>query len=179
MLWNRYMAVKLALAILFGSGCVGYVAGPTNGLPAGSRSVRVELFENQTLEPRLVVEVNRALKRNLQQDGTYTLETRGNADLVVRGQLTEFLRSGVSYVPGDSLTVQDYNMQLKARITVTDTITGAVVYQGEMVGNSTVRVGNDLASGQRQAIPLIADQLARQTTSIIVDGQWPDEVETP
>ena len=179
MLWYRYMAFKLAVAILFGSGCVGYEAGPTNGLSAGARSVRVELFENQTLEPRLVVEVNRALKRNLQQDGTYTLETRGNADLVVRGQLTEFLRSGVSYIPGDSLTVQDYNMQLKARVTVTDTVTGAVVYEGDVVGSSTVRVGNDLTSGQRQAIPLIADHLARQATSMIADGKWPGEAETP
>ena len=46
------------------TGCVGYVAGPTNGLPAGAQSVRVEFFKNETLEPRLVVAVNRALKRN-------------------------------------------------------------------------------------------------------------------
>ena len=47
-----------------------------NGLPAGAQSVRVEFFKNETLEPRLVVAVNRALKRNLQQDGTYALETK-------------------------------------------------------------------------------------------------------
>ena len=163
--------------LLWGSGCVGYVAGPTNGLPAGSRSVRVEFFGNETLEPRLVVAVNRALKRNLQQDGTYTLETQGEADLVVSGQLTEFLRNGISYTPGDSLVVQDYTMQLTARIKVSDKTTGLVVYEGEVTGKSTVRVGNDLTASQRQAIPLIADHLARQATSFIVDGQWPDEVE--
>ncbi|SVE42138.1 uncharacterized protein METZ01_LOCUS494992 [marine metagenome] len=163
--------------LLWGSGCVGYVAGPTNGLPAGSRSVRVEFFGNETLEPRLVVAVNRALKRNLQQDGTYTLETQGEADLVVSGQLTEFLRNGISYTPGDSLVVQDYTMQLTARIKVSDRTSGQVVYEGDVTGKSTVRVGNDLTSSQRQSIPLIADHLARQATSFIVDGQWPDEVE--
>ena len=112
------------------TGCVGYVAGPTNGLPAGAQSVRVEFFKNETLEPRLVVAVNRALKRNLQQDGTYTLETQGNPDLVVTGELTEFFRNGVSYTPGDSLSVKDYSMSLTAHIKVTRPGTGEVVYEG-------------------------------------------------
>ena len=174
---KNYMITGALAMLLWGSGCVGYVAGPTNGLPAGSRSVRVEFFGNETLEPRLVVAVNRALKRNLQQDGTYTLETQGEADLVVSGQLTEFLRNGISYTPGDSLVVQDYTMQLTARIKVFDRTDGKVVYEGDVTGKSTVRVGNDLTSSQRQSIPLIADHLARQATSFIVDGQWPDEVE--
>ena len=156
------------------TGCVGYVAGPTNGLPVGAQSVRVEFFKNETLEPRLVVAVNRALKRNLQQDGTYALETQGNADLVVTGELTEFLRNGVSYTPGDSLSVKDYSMSLTAHIKVTRPSTGEVVYEGDITGNSTVRVGNDLTAGQRQAVPIIADHLARQATSLIVDGKWPE-----
>ena len=174
---KNYMITGALAMLLWGSGCVGYVAGPTNGLPAGSRSVRVEFFGNETLEPRLVVAVNRALKRNLQQDGTYTLETQGEADIVVSGQLTEFLRNGISYTPGDSLVVQDYTMQLTARIKVSDRTSGKVVYEGDVTGKSTVRVGNDLTSSQRQSIPLIADHLARQATSFIVDGQWPDKVE--
>ncbi len=161
------------------TGCVGYVAGPTNGMPAGAQSVRVEFFQNQTLEPRLVVAVNRALKRNLQQDGTYALETQGDADLVVTGELMEFLRNGVSYTPGDSLTVKDYSMSLTAHIKVTDRNTGEVVYEGDITGSSTVRVGNDLTAGQRQAVPLIADQLARQATSLIVDGKWPEAAAAP
>ena len=134
----------------------------------------MEFFKNETLEPRLVVAVNRALKRNLQQDGTYALETQGNADLVVTGELTEFLRSGVSYTPGDSLSVKDYSMSLTAHIKVTRPSTGEVVYEGDITGNSTVRVGNDLTAGQRQAVPIIADHLARQATSLIVDGKWPE-----
>ena len=162
------------MLILAGSGCVGYVAGPTNGVPAGSKSIRVEFFDNDTLEPRLVTHVNRALKRNLQQDGTYRLETQGNADLVVNGSLTEFLRNGISYSPDDLLKVQDYLMKLTARIKVTDGVTGEVIFEGNVTGSSTVRVGKDLTSAQRQVVPQIADHLARQATSFIVDGKWPD-----
>ena len=171
---KAFALVLISLSLGMLSGCVGYVAGPTNGLSAGAQSVRVEFFKNETLEPRLVVAVNRALKRNLQQDGTYKLETQGNADLVVTGELTEFLRSGVSYTPGDSLSVKDYSMSLTAHIKVTRPGTGEVVYEGDITGNSTVRVGNDLTAGQRQAVPIIADHLARQATSFIVDGKWPE-----
>ena len=161
------------------TGCVGYQAGPTNGVIAGIRTVRVNFFRNETLEPRLVVAVNRALKRNLQQDGTFELETHGNADLLVTGELTDFLRGGVSYTPGDILTVQDYNLQLTARIKVTDRVTGEVILDRIITGSSIVRVGSDLSAGQRQAVPLIADQLARQATDLIVDGDWPEAPAAP
>ena len=161
------------------TGCVGYQAGPTNGALAGARTVRVSFFKNETLEPRLVVAVNRALKRNLQQDGTFELETSGNADLLVTGELTDFLRGGVSYKPGDILTVQDYNLQLTAKIKVTDRVTGEVVMEREIIGSSIVRVGNNLTAGQRQAVPLIADQIARQATDLIVDGDWPEAQTAP
>ena len=161
------------------TGCVGYTAGPTNGTFAGARTVRVSFFKNETLEPRLVVAVNRALKRNLQQDGTFELETSGNADLLVTGELTDFLRGGVSYTPGDILTVQDYNLQLTAKIKVTDRVTGEVILDRTITGSSIVRVGSDLSAGQRQAVPLIAEQLARQATSFIVDGDWPEAPAEP
>ena len=173
MKWLSLMLVSVL------TGCVGYTAGPTNGAFAGARTVRVSFFKNETLEPRLVVAVNRALKRNLQQDGTFELETSGNADLLVTGELTDFLRGGVSYKPGDILTVQDYNLQLTAKIKVTDRVTGEVVMQREITGSSIVRVGNNLTARQRQAVPLIADQLARQATDLIVDGDWPEAPAAP
>ena len=122
------------------TGCVGYQAGPTNGVIAGARTVRVSFFRNETLEPRLVVAVNRAVKRNLQQDGTFELETHGNADLLV---------------------------------------TGEVILDRTITGSSIVRVGSDLSAGQRQVVPLIADQLARQATDLIVDGDWPEAPAVP
>ena len=174
----KYILTSL-LVILGGAGCVGYVAGPTNGLPAGSKSIRVEFFDNETLEPRLVTAVNRALKRNLQQDGTYRLQTSGNADLVVKGKLTEFLRNGISYESGDLLKSQDYNFKLIAQVTVTDGVTGELIFEGDITGSSLGRVDNDLASLQRQTVPLIADHLAKQATSLIVDGKWPSEPAGP
>jgi len=42
-----------------------------------------------------------------------------------------------------------------------------------------VRVSTDFASGQRQAIPLIANQIALRATSVIADGEWPEDNSEP
>ena len=106
------------------------------------------------------------------------LQTSGNADLVVKGKLTEFLRNGINE-SGDLLKSQDYNFKLIAQVTVTDGVTGELIFEGDITGSSLGRVDNDLASLQRQTVPLIADHLAKQATSLIVDGKWPSEPAGP
>ena len=172
----------LSMCVGFWLGCAGYQTGPTNGLTAGVHSVQIQFFENETFEPRLATAVNRALKREFQKDGTYSLETQSEGDFVVTGKLINFRRNGVSYKPGDVLTVQDYTMQLSAEITVINSATGEEIFRETITGTSTVRVGNDLTAGQRQAVPIIAAKLAEQAVLHIVDGNWPDPqpaIETP
>jgi hypothetical protein len=166
------------LALLLGtSGCAGYRLGPVNGGVAGARSVQVKAFSNETLEPRLIAAINHSLRSHLQQDGTFRVEREG--DLVVTGVLKTFTRNGVNYKSSDVLAVQDYSLELTMRVIVTDRASGEVVMDREIVGNSVVRVGTDFASGQRQAVPLIADQLALRATSIIADGDWPAADDAP
>jgi len=167
----------LSMCVGFWLGCAGYHIGP-----AGERSVQIQFFKNETFEPRLATEVNRAMKREFQKDGTYTLETQSEGDLIVSGKLIGFRRNGVSYKPGDVLTVQDYTMGLSAEITVINRATGEEIFKETLTGTATVRVGNDLTAGQRQAVPIIAGKLAEQAVLHIVDGNWPDpqpEPETP
>ncbi len=174
----KSMGGAVVLAMLVGlAGCAGYRLGPVNGAVAGARSVQVKFFENETLEPRLIAAVNHSLRQQLQQDGTFRVESEG--DLVFSGVLKNFTRNGVNYKPDDILAVQDYSLQLTAQVTVTDRVTGQVMLEREVVGSSLVRVSTDFASGQRQAIPLIANQIALRATSIIADGEWPVDDSEP
>lgn len=153
-------------------GCAGYKVGPTTGGPAGSRSIQVNLFQNATLEPRLIEAVGSALRKSLQQDGTYRLNTSGDGDIVVNGVITRFERAGVSYQPKDILTVRDFELRLVAHITAVDRSTGKTLLDREVAGRTTIRVGDDLPSAERQAFPVVADDLARNATSLLVDGSW-------
>lgn len=158
--------------LVFITGCAGYKLGPTNGMPAGARSVQVNLFKNDTLEPRLIEAVAQALRKRLQQDGTYRLDTSGSGDLVVNGVITKFEREGISFQPNDVITVRDYSLSITAKITVRDRQSGKIVLDRDVTGKTTIRVGQDMASSQRQAVPMIADDLAGRATSLLVDGAW-------
>jgi hypothetical protein len=153
-------------------GCAGYRLGPSNGMVAGSKSIQINPFQNETQEPRLIEPVVTALRRSLQQDGTYRLNTRGEGDIVVTGVLTHYDREGVSFQPGDILSARDFRMRVIAKITAIERSTGKTVLEREVIGRTSLRIGADLASAERQAVPLLAEDLAKNVTSLLVDGAW-------
>ncbi|MEI7729438.1 MAG: LPS assembly lipoprotein LptE [Verrucomicrobiota bacterium] len=165
-----WLSMLLLLALCMG--CSGYRLGPTNGLKAGEKSIQVLPFTNETLEARLSDAVTQSLRRTLQQDGTYRLDTSGNADYVVKGVISQFRRAPLSYQPSDTATVRDYRLAMVAKITLFERATGKVILEKSVVGRSALSVGADLASGEREAIPVLADDLAHNAASVLVDGAW-------
>jgi hypothetical protein len=156
----------------FLAGCAGYKLGPTNGLPAGSRSVEVRPFVNKTKEPRITEYLASSLRKQLQQDGSFRLETSGRGDILVTGQITSFTRSGLSYQTNDVLTPQEYTLGLAARVVAVDVNSGKTILDKVVSGRTYIRIGNDQSSSERQAIPLLADDVARHAVSLLVDGDW-------
>ena len=169
---RRACLLCAGLAALLLTGCAGYQLGPTGGVHAGARSVQVNFFTNQTPEPRLVEAVNSALRKRLSQDGTYRLDSKGEGDVLVTGVITRFDRSGITFQPGDIITVRDYNLGMTAQIKIVERATGKVLLDRLVSGRTTIRVGSDLSSAERQAVPLLAEDLARNATSLLVDGTW-------
>jgi len=164
-LWTAALAAGLC-------GCAGYRLGPLHPELTAGKSIQVNFFENRTLEPRLVEAVNRALRKSLQQDGSYKLNTRGDGDVIVNGAVLKYERQGVSFQPNDVLTARDYQVTLIVKVTATERASGKVVVDREVTGRTTVRVGPDLPSADRQALPLLADDFARKATTLLVEGTW-------
>jgi hypothetical protein len=154
------------------AGCAGYRLGPTNGAPAGSRSLQVNMFRNETWEPRLSEPVATSLRRWVQRDGTYRLATQNDADVILSGELVEFNRSGVSFQPRDVRTLRDYELTLTAHVVATERGTGRELLNTKVTGRATIRVTADEASAERQAAPLLAEDLSRRIISLLVDGSW-------
>jgi len=153
-------------------GCAGYGLGPSNGLAAGDKSVQVNPFVNQTMQPRLGDAVTTELRRSLQHDGTFRLATRGGADIVVSGTITRYDRHELNLLPNDVLTVSDYRVTATAQVTARDVSTGKVIFDRPVSGYTLVQVGSDLTSSERQAMPLLAEALAKNVTALLVDGSW-------
>jgi hypothetical protein len=50
--------------------------------------------------------------------------------------------------------------------------TGQTNLNKDVSGRTYIRIGNDQSSAERQAIPLLTDDLARNAVSLLVDGDW-------
>jgi hypothetical protein len=153
-------------------GCAGYNLGPVNNQVAGATSVQVRPFVNDTLEPRLTDAVTSQLRKQIQRDGTFQLATHDDGDIVVSGSIIRYGRLELSYSPKDTLTVVDYRLSLAAKVKATERGTGKVLLDEELMGFTIIRVNNDLVSSERQALPILAGELAKTITSRLAEGTW-------
>jgi hypothetical protein len=154
------------------SGCAGYKLGPTNGLAAREKSIQVNPFANRTMQPGLGDAVTFQVRKEVQRDGTYQLASHNDGDIVVSGVVMQYQRLPLSFQPSDTLTVKDYRVTLTAQITARDRTTGKVILDRPVTGFTLIRVGSDLTSSERQAMPLLAADLAKNVTSLLADGVW-------
>ena len=173
---NNFKAVGRNLVLIctafFLSGCAGYKLGPTNGLEAGARTIQINPPVNKTFEPRLAVALNQQLRKQLQRDGTYKLETHGDGDVVVTTTILSYDKTGESFQPRDTLTARDYRVVIRAHVTAYDRVSGKNLVDREFRGRTSVRPGSDQSSAELQALPLLTEDLARNITSALVDGEW-------
>jgi hypothetical protein len=164
--------LALAAGAVLIAGCAGYHLGPVNGAVAGEKSVEVIPFNNQTLQPRLGDAVTRALRERLQTDGTYHLATHGPGDIVVSGVITRYNREGLSYLNNDVTTTENYQVGITAHVVARESATGKVLLDKNVNGYTLVHVGTDLADSERQSLPLLAEDLARNITGLLTEGAW-------
>jgi hypothetical protein len=156
-------------AVLLLGGCAGYHLGPVNGETAGAKTVQVLPFSNQTLEPRLGDAATQALREQLQTDGTYHLEA-DSGDIIISGEIKSYQRQGLSYLNSDVLTASNYRVSMVAHIVAREH--GKVLLDKDVTGATLVHVGSDLADAERQALPLLAEDLAKRVTEQITEGMW-------
>ena len=168
----RWLPLLSGLAVLLLAGCAGYQLGPSNGLRSGARSIQINPFQNTALEARLSEAVTQSLRKSLQKDGTYRLHSGDAGDIVVSGTILNYDREQLSFQPRDVITPRDYRVSITVQVTARERASGRILLDRRVSGHSTGRVGADLTSNERQALPLVADDLARNITSLLVDGEW-------
>lgn len=158
--------------LLILAGCAGYRLGPSNGEAAGSQSIEIAPVANDTMEARLIAPLTTALRRRTQEDGTLRLVTNEPGDILLYCRITDYRRRELSVDTSDVTTARDYLLQLTVHATATERLTGRILLDRPVTGRTTIRVGDDLVSTERQSIPLAADDLARNLIGLIADGEF-------
>jgi len=162
----------LCLASATFAGCASYHLGATNHAVQGDQSVEVFPFNNETLQPRLGDALTQSLREQLQVDGTYHLATHGAGDVIVTGVLRFYARESLGASSTDAATPVDYRVGATVHVTVRERISGRLLLDKDVKGHALVNIGSDLASAERQALPLLADDLAKNIAEQLTEGAW-------
>ena len=168
---RSYRWLSLMLAAGLWAGCAGYHLGPTGGQSAGAQSIQIQPIGNQTVEPRRGEAVTAALRKQFQRDATYRLDRR-DGDIILSGTIVRYDRQELSFLPHDVLTVRDYRVGLTAQITARERASGRVLLDQTVTGRTILRTGQNLAAAERQALPLLAEDLAKNVVALLADGTW-------
>jgi hypothetical protein len=174
---QSYWKLVLLWCLVFGFwgfqlvGCA-YRLGPVSGETAGAKSVQVNAFTSKVLEPRVGDAVTTSLRKQLQQEGTFRLNTKQAGDIIVSGTILEYDREHLSLERRDTLTPRDYRLYLRAHVTAQERGSGRVLLSRDVAGQTSLRVTPDLSSAERQAVPLAAEDLARNIAALLTEGEW-------
>lgn len=163
------LAAQIAIASLFVFGCAGYHIGPVT--KRNFKSIAVPMFRNTTLRPQIEAQISNAIIQRLQQDGSLIVETEPRADVVLKGSIIKYNREAFRSLRSDTGVPREYEITITVRVEAIDRRTGETVLKSTVVeGKTDVFIGEDQQSAEEQALPLVADDIAKRVTGLLVEN---------
>jgi hypothetical protein len=166
--------LKASLATVFClalSGCLGYHVGPVKPYYLRDvHSIAVPTFKNRTLVPRIEVLVTDTVIKQLQQDGTFQIESGDKADATLNGEVYRIARTPARSVRGNVLATTEFALTLSVKYSLTGKNGEQLAAASDAIGTTTFFVSSDVTTDERQALPLATEDLATRLVSQISEG---------
>jgi hypothetical protein len=165
------LVVLLALLLSL-DGCAGYRVGNTSGRTLqGVRSVYVPMARNTSLVPDLQMTVTNAVIRRFNTDGTLETNQSQNADSEIDIVITDVEHVPIRSSSNDILVTAEYQLNLKATVTYVNRKLGRKIFENaQMQGTTSYFTQSDIQEGERQALPLAAEDLANNIVKQVTEG---------
>jgi hypothetical protein len=170
-------AFLLPLFAVLLNGCAGYHIGPVKPkFMAGINKLSIQAFRNDTLEPRVEVDLANAVINQFQQDGTFQIVDEKDADAYVECTLDQITRHPARSVIGNVLQTQEFTLTIRGRFYLKKRGTGLLLDQRAVIGQTSFYVSGsgsvaaDVNQDERQAVPLAAQDMAVQLVSQYSEG---------
>jgi hypothetical protein len=152
-------------------GCGGYQLGPaTPGYLRQVHTIAVPTFSNMTLVPRIEVLVTGTVIKQFQQDGTFRIVNPDVADATLNAEIVGVNRSPARSVRGNVLSTTEFNVTMTVKYSLVGRDGKVLGSPGAVGGSTSFFRGSDVATDERQALPLAADELARHLVSQLSEG---------
>jgi hypothetical protein len=123
--------------------------------------------------------------KQFQQDGTFQVGNQENADAVLKGEITRISRSPARSVRGNVLATAEFNLNMHVKYRLVGRDGKLLGRPREASGTTSFFVGSgraieentklstilaDVTTDERQALPLVAEELATRLVSELSEG---------
>jgi Lipopolysaccharide-assembly len=158
---------------------LGYHIGPAKPYYLRDiHSIAVPTFGNNTTIPRIEVMVTNTVIKQFQQDGSFQITSAGNADAVLKGEISRISRSPARSVRGNVLATSEFNLVIRLRYKLIGRDGKPIGPSSEVTGSTSFFVANtsaesitgDVVSDERQALPLASEELASHLVTQLSEG---------
>jgi Lipopolysaccharide-assembly len=151
-------------------GCAGYTLGPTPPTyMKGVKRVAVPILKNTSITPDVEALTTTAIIKQIQEDGTYEVTGVDQADAVVNGTIVAVDRTKARSLVGNVLASAEFNLRVTIYFRI-ERPGGLLIAERKILGDTSFFVGNDIASQEREAIPLAVQDAAAQFVSFLSEG---------
>jgi hypothetical protein len=165
---NFFVAAVICSSL---SGCFGYHIGPVKPYYLQDvHTIAVPTFKNETLLPRIEVLVTGTVIKQFQQDGTFQIGNEGNADAILKGEISRISRSPARSVRGNVLATTEFNLTMHVSYKIVGRDGKQLGPPGDVAGTTSFFVGSDVTTDERQALPLATEELATRLVSQLSEG---------
>ena len=166
---NGLVILAGAVWLLVAGGC-GYFPVGGDGFLAG-RKVNVAIFANRTTRPRLENVLARSLRWEVARLSPASLVGEDRADLILGGAVTSVAITQISYSASDR--VKEYRLTLQAEATLTERLSGKVVWKGTETGQAEYPVSQDLAlqlNAEEAALKAASERLSERIVRHLLEN---------
>jgi len=170
------LATCYLLLATFIGGC-GYTT--RSALPVTFKTIAIPTFTNKiaiensspnykTYYPGLEIKITKAIVDRFVYDGNLRIAKEEDADLILAGELVDYLRQVLRYSEADE--VEEYRLSLVVNIVLKDREGNILWKEANFIGDTTYRITGSLAKTEAQALEEAVKDLARRIANRTVEG---------
>ena len=155
------------LPALFTCGCANYRW--TSRVPEELRTVAVPVFQNKTKVAEIGPMTTQYTLREFQREGTFAIRRSGDSSIEVQGVVTAVDFKPISYTRGYGMRAGEYRAVATVEISIINKDKGTVLVSNRPCkAETTVSVQGDNLTAQRNAVPRLSAEIARQVVDAVV-----------
>lgn len=177
----RKFSFLLMLSLII-AGC-GYTTGSL--LPGHIKTIHIQPFRNKielteelpfdeyrfrTYQAYLETDITKEVIDKFINDGHLKVEGEKNADLILTGELIDYLRTPVRY-GDDNETVEEYRISIVCSLKLKDVSKDVIMWQEpRVIGDSTYSLSGSYATSESSCVSAAVSDLARRIVNRTIEG---------